>query len=655
MDRIKFYGKNDMTCSYFIDKSINYMKEFDKNKELDINDALECFNILEYYDNFTEIFQDYIEYKNYINCAIGKFTGRFKGNFLELYEDVYINYKDDFFKFINKFKIYKNIEEDNMKIFLENNTCMLIHILKQKSLVKKFEKILKDVILLNSKCAEMIIDRVYKLNNINMPSNIKNQDINDLLNKYISCKEVNFNYIDKIINCKKAFKSLGNEFNIQDKVMLNANRRYEEEKNRIFANTNEEDVIYSETNIYIKKNQKEPLELIIKNNIYEYSLSYDWIDNNKDYPTLLNNFIYVFEYFDYNFRLSFVNKKVNTGLFEELFFTELETLYSKNSIFDELDMVSFGILGAYYNQLKNLKIFFEDIIKWFFEDYLLTEFNIKNYIINIPSKNSTFFEKCRFILPEIESILKQYQLYVEHKKIDIELMQVSSNSLLFADYKSLFSKKYIYFKEKISLYYSQLLFSEKSTIYYLDKFKDKYTNFFSLITEENVLLNDFKEHQKIKINELIEQDFIYEKNRFLKPKNIYRHIIFKELYENNTINILNIENISLQYFGKFIEKDYLGNITNWIKKEIDILIDNNTLEISEKFFSKDEVDYLNYYLNMSSFGNSLDLRNKYMHGTQKNSEEEHYKNYVIFLRIVIIIIIKINDELCYQQDLKEEV
>ena len=71
MDRIKFYGKNDMTCSYFIDKSINYMKEFDKNKELDINDALECFNILEYYDNFTEIFQDYIEYKNYINCAIG--------------------------------------------------------------------------------------------------------------------------------------------------------------------------------------------------------------------------------------------------------------------------------------------------------------------------------------------------------------------------------------------------------------------------------------------------------------------------------------------------------------------------------------------------------------------------------------------------------
>ena len=196
------------------------------------------------------------------------------------------------------------------------------------------------------------------------------------------------------------------------------------------------------------------------------------------------------------------------------------------------------------------------------------------------------------------------------------------------------------------------MFSKESSIYYLDKFKGKYTNFFSLITKENVLLDDFEEYQKIKINELIEQDFIYEKNRFLKAKNIYRHIIFKELYENNTINTLNIDNIALKYFNKISVNTY-NYVINCIKKEINILIDNDILEFSDKFFNKDEVDYLNYYLNMSSFSNSLDLRNKYMHGTQKNSEEEHYKNYIIFLRIIIIIIIKINDEICYQQNLNK--
>jgi len=50
-----------------------------------------------------------------------------------------------------------------------------------------------------------------------------------------------------------------------------------------------------------------------------------------------------------------------------------------------------------------------------------------------------------------------------------------------------------------------------------------------------------------------------------------------------------------------------------------------------------------YYLNQRSFSNSLDLRNKYLHGNKLkyNDEDTHYKNYMVFVKIIILIKIKI--------------
>ena len=65
--------------------------------------------------------------------------------------------------------------------------------------------------------------------------------------------------------------------------------------------------------------------------------------------------------------------------------------------------------------------------------------------------------------------------------------------------------------------------------------------------------------------------------------------------------------------------------------------------------SRPEADYFNYYLNKSEFNNGLDLRNRYIHGTQPSndsSEEIHKYNYMIFLKLFILLIIKINDDLC---------
>ena len=70
-------------------------------------------------------------------------------------------------------------------------------------------------------------------------------------------------------------------------------------------------------------------------------------------------------------------------------------------------------------------------------------------------------------------------------------------------------------------------------------------------------------------------------------------------------------------------------------------------------FSKNEYDYLNYYLN-SKFSNGLELRNKYAHGTHSTDGSQHFNDYFKFLEILVLIIIKINEEFCLYDNFKKK-
>jgi hypothetical protein len=58
-----------------------------------------------------------------------------------------------------------------------------------------------------------------------------------------------------------------------------------------------------------------------------------------------------------------------------------------------------------------------------------------------------------------------------------------------------------------------------------------------------------------------------------------------------------------------------------------------------------EADYFNYFLNRVDFSNGPNLRNRYLHGSQQGTDDsEHLKSYVIGLRLMVALLIKINDE-----------
>jgi hypothetical protein len=61
-----------------------------------------------------------------------------------------------------------------------------------------------------------------------------------------------------------------------------------------------------------------------------------------------------------------------------------------------------------------------------------------------------------------------------------------------------------------------------------------------------------------------------------------------------------------------------------------------------------EASYFNYFLNKTEFSNGPELRNKYLHGSQaiSASKSEHFQTYLTALRLLMALVIKINDEFC---------
>ena len=68
------------------------------------------------------------------------------------------------------------------------------------------------------------------------------------------------------------------------------------------------------------------------------------------------------------------------------------------------------------------------------------------------------------------------------------------------------------------------------------------------------------------------------------------------------------------------------------------------------FLSEPEQHYFNYIFNNSEYDNTLDLRNRYAHGTRLPNAKENEKDYFIILRLLVLIIIKMNEEFCLYEE-----
>lgn len=630
MRKIKFYSEYDMSCGININRIIDKINENVIQNDWFISDFIEFYNILKYLaiDKFADYIVEQTDidinaYIKRIKQKLGEFVGRNKDNFVSLYDEKYFIDVEDFLEIIEKYNIYKEISNEEFKALLSKKKVNAHIVLKFQKITEHFDAIIKEKIIRNSKYAETIVSKYLKKPNLYLPPSLTEKEILDLINDYIDSSDVNINVLRQIITFPK-----GKGLNITDKIILHAKRKAKAEEEKIFKNSSG---IERSISISYPMDQIEACLFNMDERAIDVKVSRKWLEENLDYPTLWNNFIYVFRFVDDKFRLVFVSKTNEIDTIEALIRPSGDHLYSKSYVFDTKEMIGNLAMVSYIKELWVLGVRIEDMIEWFFNTYLKEEFSINNFIVRMPSGEASYFDKCRTILPEIDRIFKQYNLFIEEGEIDQELIQISSSSFKINDIMSFNHKKYIY---PMSTWYeivSHLLFSDQSGLSYMPDKTEQRENFLDLIINVDVTKNDFEEYQLQDMKWLFENKIIYvDENDYIRFNDINKIYVLYELYYEDV----------LSYW----------HCPDEIKNTIDDLLSNDHICSESTLLSRNEQDYFDFYLNKAKYTNGYDLRNRYLHGTNCNDERQYEIDYYSILKLIVIIIIKINDDLCIRSD-----
>lgn len=625
-DGIKYYGKNDMSIGWALEDSEEKLQAFSSESTVEnVNEAIELFNIAQLLDTEVRLRKwdedTYNEYKAkspLLMKLCAKFFSKINNDsFMEIEECVCISYLEDFWTLVEKFKVYERISKDTFKRFMEDSNPTLWVILKHKRIVDFFGRELSDVLRVSEQTPELIAHNFLEAGEkirYYFPKELLPSEYEGILKKYVESENPNPNYLHLIM-----IHNSTKECPISDKLKLSAKKAYHKywENNQASGTGIGYGVELSFGDV--------PDVVSYEKDGYTIEYTYDikWLEENLDYPTILNNFKFLFEYFDMFWRCTFVAVESEMGVFEKDMGLKGKKEYIKGTSFNMCNMTSTLQMNAYYNFLQKNNISLELVIKWFFEVYLKEEFGAGGFVYN-PSKNdASWLDKCRNIASEMDGVLKQYRMYVEDGQIDRELLEMSSEHIVLSMVPSFLENKYAYAESTDIHHQMHLLFSDQSTITYTEKTKSSYNSFCLLIMSEEMRRSDFFEYQLPAIDWLIEKNVVYvDDNEVLRLNRKYI-VILADMYKHDVACV--------QYYGKY-------------KTILTEMKDSNDIRMESTLFSVPETNYLNYMLNRSEYSNGKDLRNKYIHSTYPMEEDVQMQDYMDLLKIMIIIIGKVNEE-----------
>ena len=644
MNRVKFYSCPDMANTYQLDLLETRMNQFKPDlNDYRIYEIIEFYNMIRFIDAECYLKRWSQEYIEKLHTTVPIFRKKVavymqslvETEFIELFKELEYDYYNDLWELIDKYKVYQKISHEAMRTVLMNYSYQLHFFLTNKNLVKYYAEVTREILLSEEKNAELLLDEFAVHHEVGktkyfFPECLTQKDRESLIMGYTQWQDANLNYLRIIANTLSRPGLV-----LSDKTRLAAQKRTNFESKKFFEGN--AGFKYG-VSVSLSEELDEDFKVEYKDGMIDGVYNKSWFNDNLDYYTLLNNFVHVFGFADLRMRITLVSKPTYLSLMERYIFMRPKNSYPTSISFEQLNNLSVLQIIMYSQYLKQKDTRLETVIEWFFSTYLREEFHIDDYRVRMPSEEASYLEKCRAILPEIETVLKQYQLYVEDDKIDHELLQISSEHLFFRNAKSKIDSKYIYpvggEYQEITYY----LFSDQSGLAYIDLTKNKHSILFSLLRDESVTLDDFQLYQQHRLKRMLELGYLLidaeNKIRFKDQRVV---LLLRDLYNNEVISYWH-------YPAEF-------------RNIIDELVIRGLVKAESSLFSKPEQAYFNYHLNKAEFCNSLDLRNKYIHGTQpsdESSEQTHETNYHIFLKLLVLIIIKINDDLCLYDDICED-
>jgi hypothetical protein len=237
----------------------------------------------------------------------------------------------------------------------------------------------------------------------------------------------------------------------------------------------------------------------------------------------------------------------------------------------------------------------------------------------------------------MEGIVNQFRLYVQDGELDRELLALTSDPVAYRLIPSLIEGKYVYAADHEEIQgVLHTLFSDQSGLTYInDSLQD--SSAARLLVRNEISYTDFAAHQRPTVDKLIQLGVLED--------------------TGTRVQIVKTEHLWLLYrlFAKQVAVYY--RLSRDGRIYVDALKARGWVTLRSSLLTEAEASYFNYFLNKAEFSNGPELRNKYLHGSQANSasESEHFQTYLTALRMLIALVIKINDEFCLSMAMEEDV
>lgn len=627
---------SDMLYSYCFDEAMAAIDEKDFNN-LSLADIFELYPIVNYENDLSSLNEEakemFLSKKPKTDILSKKLSKYFRSlndkSFVEDIKSLFDidsllvhNYFDAFEKYFKK----PTISDESFLLVLENDYIPLYFVLEKQKISKAFEKPIKEFMVTSPSTITLFVseyDEEHRLGHKQYHIPIKlfsDKEVEKMIDAYINNDYANLN----IVNCLMHHKNGEGNYNISPSMKIKIKQAHKRLQDKLYNNG----TTFSEDyEIRIDPNQEEPGTFRQEGKVKVLTYGGKWISDNIDSkPTLLNNLIYIFGFVDGNFRFSFLPASNSGNGLLDAFDNRHKYEYG-DFTFHSIDSLSNTIFYAYYNYLWHKEIKLEEIYEWFVNKYIKTEFNIDGFETFLVIEGDNFNFKCKNIFSEIDKLLKSYMLLQKYGTIESEMF-LAESLCKYHDLKSLNGRKYLYLSNnKIVNKICFLLFSDQSMINYVEKGKSD-TNFSKLIKHSELNINEYREYSQ--------KDLFFLKDNGIINISNSGDITIKDYSVAKTLEEL--------YFRGFLDINHLGSLYDGALK---VLENKGWVEFGDSLFSKQEADYLSYYLNNKTFTNSLGLRNLYEHTGRLNAKDnELFSDYLKGLKILGMIIIKINDELC---------
>ena len=604
----------------------------------DINSALELYNIQKLFqiraklpDWSEEYFRQLTQKATGHTSTIGAFWKTVEDkNFIETYKNTEKLYRDNFWEEFERHKTYRRVSKETFRFFLKTQKPLITYILRQKEVVREYGQELAEHMLDDPQSAELLLDYFLGLDKAPcfLPNELSAEQKVQILEKYISSDDCNMNYLQSLLNGRITNNK---EFPVTSRLKQRAQKRLD-----AFWKNHFETHQGIKTGVSVEFTPDCPEEawcLSRKGTDLCAQYNTNWFLENLDYPTLLNNFIYLFGYVDFQFRSEFPAISSEMSEMEKNIGIRGPKEYRYGCAFEQRSLLFSAQLVVYANFLKRQGIAIEEVFQWFFEIYLKEEFGVENFSFPVCSPEASVLEKAKMMATEIERVFKQYKLYCEDGKIDHELLELETCSEKIDRIPSLRDNKYIYATGDENATAQFLLFSNQSVLGWVESCGHKYETLYELLRKETVRLEDFANFQKRDLQWLIQRNLLA-----IDPTGVvipaWKKVrLLKDLYDKSVI-----------------VNGYYSDCSTALEE----LQRQGFIRYESSLFSVPEQQYLNFMLNQAEYSNGYQLRNKYAHGSYILDEIRQQQDYTELLKIMVLIIIKINEEFCFREDHREQ-